>query len=65
MSSLTAAEQDALDRAEHDGAGWVMPSNVPAELMQQLATAGLVRFWARRWQLSPEGFARSSMFNRK
>lgn len=65
MNNLTPAEQDALDRAEHDGAGWVMPDDVPAALMQQLATAGLVRFWAKPWQLSPRGFTCSSTFNRR
>jgi hypothetical protein len=65
MRKLSASEQLAIDGAEHDGAGWVMPKGVPAETMERLATGGLVRFWSQRWQLSPLGFALSRMFNRK
>jgi hypothetical protein len=65
MNKLSSGKQRAIDGAEHDGAGWVMPNGVPAEIMERLATAGLVRFWSQRWQLSSLGFASSQMADRK
>jgi hypothetical protein len=61
MPDLSAAEQRTIDAAQHDGGGWVMPKDVPADLMETLAKAGLVRFWAQRWQLTRKGYACSQM----
>jgi hypothetical protein len=63
MIKLSTDEQRVIDGAEHDGAGWVTPKGVPADIMERLAKAGLVRFWSQRWQLTPQGFARSRMSN--
>lgn len=65
MIKLFADEQRAINGAKHDGAGWVLPDGVSADIMERLATAGLVRFWSKRWQLSSMGFEHSEMFRRK
>ncbi|USU06871.1 hypothetical protein NF699_09495 [Sphingomonadaceae bacterium OTU29LAMAA1] len=59
---LFVDELEAINKAQHDGEGWVLPDGVPANLRERLTMKRMVRYWANRWQLTPAGFARSKMF---
>lgn len=56
MSAPTAAELDEIRAAKHDGEGWAMRSELSEPLRESLASKGLIRLSAGRWQLTPIGF---------
>ena len=62
---ISKGDQAEIDGASHDGEGWAVRSDMSAVVRDRLSGNGLIRHWKGRWQLTPEGFARSSMFHRE
>lgn len=61
---LPVEEQCAVDRAQRDNEGWVMPNDMTAEVRALLSKKGLIRYWQNRWQLTPLGFSHTPTFRR-
>ena len=59
---ISRGDQAAIDGASHDGEGWAVRPDLPAGVRDRLSGNGLIRYWKGRWQLTPEGFARTKKF---
>lgn len=62
MIELSHDEQLEIDAALHDGEGWSLPSDTPANLIGTLSSKGMIRMHLGRWQLTPLGFSYTKMF---
>ncbi len=59
-SDLSPIERSAIDGTVYDGSDWILASTVTDQLVEQMASKGLIKLEREYWRLTALGYACSA-----